>query len=326
MITNFINPYSKFSNDEERWHFSSFEHLDFSKSFAPHTTYRVSKLTEYAQPDLYQYDINAHGFRSADFHEDTEIITLGCSHTFGVGVPTELIWPNVVKELTGVQDVINLGRPGSSIAHQIRWLTNYIRIFGPPKMVLANFPELNRYEYIDEKGVLKFGSTEKGYEDNSLTEYQAFTQSIDAINTLEAICAINRIVLRWQMWADTTQYLEKKIAEVFSKYVQNKYTLNFLTVENPRLDLSSNEIVGEYAKDAYWSGCCDDLKNKSKGCFNYGYDRYVVPKKYLDEDFVNSAKLEELRETTVSFINGRLEAHFGSHAHYHWAKNLVDSF
>ena len=231
----------------------------------------------------------------------------------------------MVEELTGIQGVVNMSRPGSSIAHQVRLLINYIRIYGPPKIILANFPDLLRYEYINEKGVLEYGSVEKGFQNYSFTDHQACAQSIDAINTLEAICSTNRIVLRWQTWSETTPFLEQKFQEIFRHYVQNEYKINFLTVKNARLDIDTDEIVGDFDSLEFGSQCCVDLREKSKGCFNYGYDRYIVPKKYAKKDFIDSAKLKELKTTTLRITGGWLDAHFGSHAHYHWAKNLVDS-
>jgi hypothetical protein len=326
MITNFINLNSEFYEYAENWHLKSFDYIKFSDIFAPETKYRITKNTEYAEPDLCEYKINSSGFRTGEFHEDTEIVAIGCSHTFGVGVPEHLIWPSVVKELTGVQDVVNLAKNGSSIAHQIRWLLNYIRIYGAPKMVLANFPDLGRYEYVSENGTLQFGCVGKGFEDNSFTINQASQQSIDAINTLEVICSTNRIVLRWQMWTSEAPYLENKFEKIFSSYVRNKHNVNYLTAQKAMLDIESNEIVGIYQSEEVGVGCCLDLKSKSNGCFNYGYDRYKVPKKYQKMEIVDSEILNKLKRTTLNFrSDGCMDAHFGSHAHYHWAKNLVDS-
>jgi len=68
------------------------------------------------------------------------------------------------------------------------------------------------------------------------------------------------------------------------------------------------------------------LRNRSNGCFNYGYDRYLVTKKYQKHDLIiEKNELETLKKTSLNFIDTVPMAHVGSHAHFHWAKNLVDS-
>ena len=52
----------------------------------------VSPYVEYYSPDLYTYDLNTHGYRSIEFSNDVEILTVGCSFTFGTGLPFEYTW------------------------------------------------------------------------------------------------------------------------------------------------------------------------------------------------------------------------------------------
>jgi len=308
------------------WESAGFKHISFEKCHSPYTSYTSNLKNEYASPELLSYSFNINNFRSKEFHEDTNIVALGCSHTLGVGVPENFIWPSVVKELTGIDDVVNLGKPGASIALQIRMLATYIRTYGAPKMVLCNFPEITRYQYTTESGEIVDGHTHMGMTDNSYTNEQASTQSVVALGELEAICIANGIVLRWQMWTDTSKYLEYEFLENFNSYVKNKYTVNYLQLYNPYVDCETNEIRGNYSHDM-WSGeCCVDLRNRSNGCFNYGYDRYLVPKKYRKFDLIIEEKeLDKLKKSTLHFENNRPMCHFGSHAHWHWAKNMVDS-
>jgi hypothetical protein len=308
------------------WESAGFKHVSFEKCYSPYTSYTSNLKSEYASPELLSYSFNINNFRSKDFHEDTGIIALGCSHTLGVGVPENFIWPSVVGELTGIDDVVNLGKPGSSIALQVRMLATYIRTYGAPEIVLCNFPEITRYQHTTESGEIVDGHTHVGMTDNSYTNEQASTQSVVALSELEAMCAANDIVLRWQMWTDTSEYLEYKFLENFKSYVKNKYTVNYLQLYNPYVDYETNEILGNYSHNM-WSGeCCVDLKNRSNGCFNYGYDRYLVPKKYRKFDLIiEEVELDKLKKSTLHFEDNRPMGHFGSHAHFHWAKNLVDS-
>jgi hypothetical protein len=276
-------------------------------------------------PSIYNYHINSAGFRGEEFDGNAEIVALGCSHTFGMGLPSEFAWPNVVSNLMGIKNVANLGRCGASIADQIRWLTVYIRKYGAPKMILASFPNFARYEFCNEKGNLLQGSTEKGFQDCSWTSEQAASQSIDALCILEALCATNSIVLRWQKWVLHSMYMEEQLVNRFKNYVPNKFNLGLFSINEPLLDEGSGEIVARNPGDVISLDCCAELRDISNGCFNYAFDRYAVPKRYQNVETIDEETLSELKRTTLNIDYGRLNAHLGSHAHYHWAKNLVDS-
>jgi hypothetical protein len=303
-----------------------FRHISFSKRVSPFKTERFSLGSEYPMPELLDYSFNRHGFRSMEFHEKTSMVTLGCSHTLGVGVPEKLIWPTFAKEMIGVDDFVNLGIPGCSIARQVRTLSTYIRNYGPPKIVLCTFPELTRYEHTKENGEIVDGNTYKGMRENSYTVNQAATQSIIALSALEAMCHAHGILLRWQIWSDIGDFHENKLIEHFSHFVQNKYTVNYLQLNEPYIDDETSEVCGRYAHDDWPPNCCQELKDRSDGCFTYGYDRYSVPKKLQKHSATfQKNELQKLKVETLRIEDNRIMAHFGSHAHWHWAKNLVES-
>jgi hypothetical protein len=319
---------SEFTLSSKQWERVGFRHLSFESCTSPYISYAVNIGSEYAAPELLDYSFNSHNFRSDEFHEGTNILALGCSHTLGIGVPENLTWPSFVKELTGIDDVVNLGKTGASIALQVGYLTTYIRTYGPPKIVLCNFPEILRYQHITESGEIVEGSAYSGMTDNSYTKEQAATQSILALATLEAICKANQIVLRWQMWSshESEEYIEYKLAENFDYYVQNKYTEKYLAINDPHVDVETNELMGEHSHETWGEECCSDLRKRSNGCFNYGHDRYSVPKKHQKRNLIIDQKeRNELKKSTFFVHNGKSIAHLGSHAHWHWAKNLVDS-
>jgi hypothetical protein len=303
-----------------------FRHISFSQRVSPFKTNRFSLGSEYPMPELLDYSFNRHGFRSMEFHENTTMVTLGCSHTLGVGVPEKFIWPTFAKEMLGVDDFVNLGIPGCSIAKQVRTLSTYIRNYGPPKIVLCTFPELTRYEHTKENGDIVDGNTYKGMRENSYTINQAVTQSIIALSALEAMCHAHGILLRWQIWADIEDFHKNKLAEHFRHFVPNKYTVNYLQLNEPKIDSRTSEVYGKYAHDDWDLDCCAELRDRSDGCFNYGYDRYLVPKSMQKHSSTfEKNELEKLKIETLRIEDNRVMAHFGSHAHWHWAKNLVES-
>ena len=110
----------------------------------------------YKKEDFY-YDVNSNGFRCDNF--DTmdftkkSIVYLGCSHTFGCGLPEEDIWTSVLhamiqKEHNTTYNYINLGVPGGGTDYYLHFLP-YLNKFNP-KMVISATPDITRASMIDE--------------------------------------------------------------------------------------------------------------------------------------------------------------------------------
>jgi len=115
---------------------------------------------DYKKDDFY-YDINSVGFRCDDF--DTmdftkkSIIYLGCSHTFGIGLPEEHCWPTIIhnkiqEEHNTTYNYINLGVPGGGFDWYLHFLP-YFSKFNPTLIISAN-PEVTRMNLISESGAL----------------------------------------------------------------------------------------------------------------------------------------------------------------------------
>jgi hypothetical protein len=307
---------------------TEYNFLDFKE--ITHNERIVGNISkEYNVPWKCSYKINKFSFRSIDFHENTEIVVLGCSHTFGAGVPVEFIWPTFVGDLTGIKDIVNLSVIGSSISLQVRLLANYINRYNAPKIVLCNFPDFNRYENIDNLGRIKMGSSNNpNSEDFSKNELSSYMENLKAINFLESICKTNNIKLVWQCWTRNITTFEKlSFSEEFLKNnFKNYIELKDRDIWDPDRNKlvhkkETNEII--YTGELKEIPCCKELYNQTKEFFYIGYDRYKIAKKFqlkeIDEKFFND-NLSILTKSVA--IN---EAHLGSHAHWHWAKNLVDS-
>lgn len=88
------------------------------------------------------YTLNSEFFRSPEF-EQVDLITLGCSQTFGQGVDDEVIWPRVLAESLGIS-YANLAMPASSVQAMFSSLMVYIRRYGKPKYVAALLPGYRR--------------------------------------------------------------------------------------------------------------------------------------------------------------------------------------
>jgi hypothetical protein len=91
------------------------------------------------------YYINEHGYRSDSFNKDNEVLILGCSQTYGSGLPNEFTWSDIFCKTIN-KKYSRIAYAGDSINGQVYKAFNYFKEIGNPKIVLALFP-LYRLEY-----------------------------------------------------------------------------------------------------------------------------------------------------------------------------------
>lgn len=97
-----------------------------------------------------QYQTDTYGFRNSDDYENVDIVTLGCSDTFGIGNSLEVIWPTLISKWSN-KKVINLGVPGGSIDTCYRVLKGYLSKY-KTKEVYILIPGISRNEfYVNNK-------------------------------------------------------------------------------------------------------------------------------------------------------------------------------
>lgn len=95
---------------------------------------------------LITYKINSLGYRMDEIEEidqNNYIVTLGCSHTAGIGLPLEETWTHKISKHLGA-DLVNGGSPGTSneliLMNLIRILTNLKK----PKLVVVAWTSIYR--------------------------------------------------------------------------------------------------------------------------------------------------------------------------------------
>jgi hypothetical protein len=106
-----------------------------------------------------EYKFNGHGYRCPEFTEvaDIRMISVGCSHTMGVGLPQEALFherfaERLRRETRRTVVNWNLGEPGAGTDAVERVLHMAVRILDP-HIVLVLFPEVDRREYISPRGI-----------------------------------------------------------------------------------------------------------------------------------------------------------------------------
>jgi len=92
---------------------------------------------------------NSDGFRSSNFEKNIDLLSAGCSFTFGVGLPKDATWNNMIAKENNLSHN-SIGIPGGSCMDIIFNIFKYFEQYGHPKMLLAFFPDFGRvYTYMD---------------------------------------------------------------------------------------------------------------------------------------------------------------------------------
>ena len=140
------------------WKHDRFEKRDmlnvFDKKHLETFTYRFSSQ-HWDRVDGPEIDLvlNSYGFRSPEFEklssDNLNVLYLGCSFTFGDGLPSEYRWSDMLtKEIQSKSDKTvkhwNLGYDGNSVHLIIRNAMAFIRNYGKPDVIFAVLPDLSR--------------------------------------------------------------------------------------------------------------------------------------------------------------------------------------
>jgi hypothetical protein len=113
--------------------------------------------------DNVTYSKNSWGFRSAgcrEFCDVTEpsLIAMGCSFTYGTGLPAHSIWPQRVADGLGLS-LINLGTPGHGLTLGTRWLLDQGHSIVDPRAVVMLIPPAGRLSWLQRNGNSVVGNT-----------------------------------------------------------------------------------------------------------------------------------------------------------------------
>lgn len=100
------------------------------------------------QEDAITYHINSEGFRCEEFDDTPCLVALGCSYTFGVGLPVADTWPALVGKARGLK-VVNLAWGGQGSDYCFRMAEYWLRHL-PVRLCLLLNPPPCRIEVVTE--------------------------------------------------------------------------------------------------------------------------------------------------------------------------------
>ena len=102
-----------------------------------------SSFYDRLDPDRLYYQ-NRHGYRGKEFLPNAKLVSAGCSFTYGLGIPEEAIWSNIVAEKLNLSHN-KIAKSGASISFIVEKLFNYFNEFGNPKYLICLFPDAKRF-------------------------------------------------------------------------------------------------------------------------------------------------------------------------------------
>ena len=145
-MTPLINNYSRLAGKTVGWDTSDSEKLFFQNSQNPHTRQLLESLG-FLHTSI-EYTFNSHGFRTAEFDQQCDIVCFGCSFTMGTGVHDKDTWPSQLQSVTGLR-VVNLGHAGSSNDTTFRYAQHYLPLLRPKHAIWLQ-TDMHRLELVDD--------------------------------------------------------------------------------------------------------------------------------------------------------------------------------
>ena len=145
-MTPLIHNYSNLAGQTVYWDTSDSKELYLKNIQNPELRQRLDSLGFLEVPIEYQY--NSHGFRTAEFDQQFDVVCFGCSFTMGTGIHAKDNWPSQLQELTGLS-VANLAHAGSSNDTTFRFADYYLKLLKPQYAIWLQ-TDCHRIEIVDD--------------------------------------------------------------------------------------------------------------------------------------------------------------------------------
>ncbi len=190
-ITN-KHKYQSFANQTLQWLDLDSESLWETNMQDPQ---RRAHLVKYGfdQSQAVTYQMNSHGFRSAEFDSGSGFIALGCSFTCGIGLPATQIWPSLVGQAVGLTSW-NLGIGGAGLDTCFRMLYTYIDMLSP-KFVMLLTPDQHRFEIhdLDQPRMIMHASNYNSADITTIKKFWFANEQNTLINHTKNLLAIQQL-------------------------------------------------------------------------------------------------------------------------------------
>ena len=244
--------------------------------------------------EINTYEINRFGMRG-EVDLDADVLAFGCSITFGIGIPEEGRWTNILSDRMN-KSIMNLGNPGASTATICKNIISYCMNNKMPKEIFCLMPDFLRSMVVVDKEFYKSGVKRKnvGTEDHlqlifcnpkirttdnmifmeidnkqniedATSPHQLILNAIDYMYILESFCLTNNIKLYWTTWDRASSMIMQELS-----MLEDFKLKNFV----PFYPKGSGNQLNPFMKE----NCILDHNNKFKDhlCWAKGSDYSVI--------------------------------------------------
>ncbi len=198
------------------------------------------------------YAYNNLGYRGKyDIDGSEDLLVLGCSQTYGTGLPLHLTWGHIFAQNINKKYAL-LAQEGDSLQAQVYKAFKYFEEFGNPKIIVGVFPLIRlEFPHIPKKSGSNFGQNKKETS-NYPQIMQSFGHRGDPINIsatphdideilprefytfynfifiqmLEQYCRSNDILLIWNCYEDKSfiDFLKGQLPQILKNYLHIDYS------------------------------------------------------------------------------------------------------
>jgi hypothetical protein len=240
------------------------------------------------------YEINGLGMRG-EVYVDADVLASGCSITFGIGVPEDGRWTNILSKKMN-KDVMNLGNPGNSVSTVCENIIRYCMNNKMPKEIFCLMPDFFRSMVVVDKEFYKSGVKRGDHDKNDFLEllfcnpvvktdggvvymetknkqniedavspHQLILNAVTSIYTLESFCLSNNIKLYWTTWDRASSIIMYELSNL------KDFKLKNFVPFYPR-------YATDHLQNFIKSSCLSDHDSKFKDhlCWHDGSDYSVI--------------------------------------------------
>lgn len=256
-------------------------------------------------PYSFEYKLNSHGFRSIEFNSNYDVLTAGCSITYGVGIPADGMWSNILSNISGLK-VANISYPGKSTDTIIKNIVKLLKM-NKPKIIICFFPNFERCNVVENSSIHPYNvgnesfHYKKGDSIKTILPMEwARENAYNHISILENICSILNIKLIWSTWSLSNLEFNNEL-EKFNDYV-------------------ADITINDFPKYKQWNTWTED-ENKRRSLFihsdmNCHANHPLSSSKYFYYGGDSAKRISDLGEGFCP--------HPGIHRNIHWAEFFYD--
>jgi hypothetical protein len=230
------------------------------------------------------YSVNLHGYRGPELGL-VDLLTSGCSQSFGVGIPENLTWTNMLAQGVSYN---NLSYPGNSTVAMVEDVFKYFEQYGHPKYLRLLLPDFLRFKFIK-------AANENTFIQNSQGKIGEF---------LNTVSDADRSMLKYEKLPIAIE----KIMPTSVPFRSNLFAIKML-----------EQYVAQTDIDFKWATWHNEL-NVHFNKHDYKFKNYVQSKVIEDYDYKNCH--QDIKQIDPRFfdVGTDPQEHMGSHAHAHYAE------